>query len=78
MLGSGAEASTYLLDFGCLATSGPGQLLSFPKLLFSELSMHYFFNCSLYERLYMLPPNPVPPPEHNHFLIHLLTDTTRN
>ena len=48
--------------------------LSFPKLLFSELSMHYSLNCSLYVRLHLLPP---PPAEYNHFLVYLLTATKK-
>lgn len=59
---------TLWLDFCSLETYGPGQLLSFPKLLFSELSMHQSLNCSLYARLHLLPPNPAPPPsKYNHF-----------
>lgn len=80
MLGLGSEASTHLLDFHSfvhMEIYGPEQLFSFPELLFSELSMHYCIKCSLYERLYLLPPNPAPPPsEYNRFLVYLLTDAT--
>ena len=48
--------------------------LSFPKLLFSELSMHYSLNCSLSVRLHLLSP---PPAEYNHFLAPLLIATIK-